>query len=202
MEAHCRRAAGGGGGDSTVNEISDLFIYAIARHGTSVGVSSNWDVSRISLALRLGKTTLLASPAYSFPQLRSLEHYRTPITLGTPRLDDDSLLFLLRSSSVSFCHFVSVLFHFLTFFLRRAFRLQKGSGFSLKFLFWFFFFLFFCCCFSLSGPRGILPGPSGPGGVHESLQKTKENGTPSAAHVLITKSRDLSGKPRCSCFKK
>lgn len=155
-----------------------------------------------NLALRLGRTTLLASPAYSFPQLRSLEYHCTPNAGDSPRLDDDSLLFLLRSSSVSFCHFVSVLFHFLTFFLRRAFRLQKGSGFSLKFLFWFFFSFFFCCCFSLSGARGILPGPSGPGGAHESLQKTKENGTPSAAHVLITKSRDLSGKPRCSCFKK
>lgn len=94
-------------------------------------------------------------------------------------------------------------FIFLRFFLRRAFRLQKGSGFSLKFLFWFFFsFSFFFCCFSLSGPRGILPGPSGPGGVHESLQKTKENGTPSAAHVLITKSRDLSGKPRAALVSK
>lgn len=169
MGAHCRRAAGGG--DSTVNEISDLFIYAIARHGTSVGVSSNWDVSRISLALRLGKTTLLASPAYSFPQLRSLEHYCTPITLGTPRLDDDSLLFLLRSSSVSFCHFVSVLFHFLTFFLRRAFRLQKGSGFSLKFLFWFFFSFFLLLFFIIRTARD----PAGTIGTRRSARISTKN---------------------------
>lgn len=37
-----------------------------------------------------------------------------------------------------------------------------------------------------------MPGPSRPGGVYESLQKTKENRTPSATHALIM-SRDFFG---------
>jgi len=67
-----------------------------------------------------------------------------------------------------------------------------------KFLFWFLFF------FSLSGPQGITPGSSGPGRVHESPQKTKENGTSAAARSLIVKRARVCARvvTRDKCAKK